>query len=103
MVESPTKGEGTLTMTHEPDDVVDVLRTVWAADARAEGPTRADLEEACGPTKSCKNMQLVGFDGLAEPGTDLRQAWHDKLEREGKLSTSGSSIRDLVLGSGEAR
>lgn len=89
-------------MTHEPDDVVDVLRSVWAADARPEGRT-ADLDEACGPTKSCKNMALVSFDGLAEPGSDLRQAWREKLEREGKLSTSGGSIRDLVLGSEEAR
>jgi hypothetical protein len=92
-----------LTMTHEPDDVVDVLRTVWAADASAESRNSAELDEACGPTKSCKNMQLVSFDGLAEPGTDLREAWRDKLEREGKLSSSGGSIRDLVLGSGEAR
>jgi hypothetical protein len=90
-------------MTHEPDDAVDVLRSVWAAAARVEGPTSADLEEACGPTKSCKNMALVSFDGLAEPGSDLRQAWRERLEREGKLNTSGGSIRDLVLGSGEAR
>jgi hypothetical protein len=90
-------------MTHEPDDVVDVLRSVWAADARAEGRTSADVDDACGPTKSCKNMELVSFDGLAEPGSDLGQAWREKLEREGKLSTSGGSVRDLVLGSGEAR
>jgi hypothetical protein len=90
-------------MTHEPDSVVDVLRSVWAAEAVAEGETSADLEEACGPTKSCKNMQLVSFDGLAEPGSDLRDAWRERLEREGKLSTAGGSIRDLVLGSEEAR
>ena len=90
-------------MTHEPDDVVDVLRSVWAADARAEGTTSADIDEACGPTKSCKNMELVSFDGLAEPGSDLRQAWRERLEREGKLNASGGSIRDLVLGSEEAR
>jgi hypothetical protein len=94
-------GEGTLTMTHEPDDAVEVLRSVWAADVRAEGS--ADLDEACGPTKACKNMQLVSFDGMAEPGSDLRQAWRERLEREGKLSASGASIRDLVLGSEEAR
>jgi hypothetical protein len=90
-------------MTHEPDDAVDVLRSVWTADALAEGRTSADRGVACGPTKACKNMQHVSFDGLAEPGSDLRQAWRDKLAREGKLSTSGDSIRDLVLGSGEAR
>ncbi len=94
-------GEGTPTMTDEADSAdsaVQVLRSVWAAEARAEDRTSPDLEEACGPTKSCKNMQLVSFDGLAEPGSDLRAAWRERLEREGKLSTSGGSIRDLVLG-----
>jgi hypothetical protein len=85
-------------MTHEPDSAVQVLRSVWGGQAQAEGRSRADLEEACGPTKSCKNMQLVSFDGMAEPGSDLREAWRERLEREGKLSTSGGSIRDLVLG-----
>jgi hypothetical protein len=86
-------------MTHEPDDAVQVLRAVWAA----EGKSSAGLDEACGPTKSCKNMQHVSFDGLAEPGTDLRGAWRERLQREGKLNTSGGSIRDLVLGSTEDR
>jgi hypothetical protein len=97
-------GEGTPTMTHEPasadgaDSAVQVLRSVWAAEATAEGPSRAELEEACGPTKVCRNMKLVSFDGMAEPGSDLRDAWRERLAREGKLNTSGGSIRDLVLG-----
>jgi hypothetical protein len=86
-------------MTDQPADAVDVLRSVWAV----EGATRADLDEDCGPTKSCRNMKDVSFDGFAEPGTDLREAWRRKLEREGKLSPSGESIRDLVLGSAEPR
>lgn len=89
-------------MTHQPesaDSAVQVLRSVWAAEAVAEDRTSADLDEACGPAKPCKNMALVSFDGLAEPGSDLRAAWRERLEREGKLSTSGGSIRDLVLGS----
>ena len=73
-------------------------RAVWAA----QGESSADLDEDCSPTKSCKNMQTVSFDGLAEPGTDLRGAWRDKLAREGKLSTAGGSIRDLVLGQAES-
>ena len=81
------------------DDVRDVLRTVWAA----KGETGADLDEDCSPTKSCKNMVGVSFDGLAEPGSDLRSAWREKLEREGKLGGPQGSIRDLVLGSGESR
>ena len=93
-------------MTHQPDDTGEhesgdpreVLRTMWAA----QGSSAADLDD-CGPTRSCKNMQYVSFDGMAEPGSDLRQAWRDKLAREGKLSTAGGSLRDLVLGPDEAR
>ena len=82
-------------MNHQPDEAVDVLRAVWAAD----GQSSEDLDEASGRSKVCKNMKDVSFDGMAEPGTDLREAWRDRLRREGKLSTSGGSIRDLVLGS----
>jgi hypothetical protein len=85
-------------MTDKPADARDVLRAVWAA----RGESAADLDDDCSPTKSCKNMQTVSFDGMAEPGTDLREAWRDKLAREGKLATSGQSIRDLVLGRPEA-
>jgi hypothetical protein len=83
-----------LAMTYEPDEAVEVLRAVWAA----EGQSADDLDEACGPTQSCKNMNDVSFDGMAEPGTDLHDAWRERLRREGKLSTSGGSIRELVLG-----
>ena len=78
----------------QPDETVEVLRAVWAAD----GQSGEDLDDACGPTKNCKNMKDVTFDGMAEPGTDLTEAWRDRLRREGKLSDSGGSIRDLVLG-----
>jgi hypothetical protein len=88
-----------LVMTHQPDEAVDVLRTVWAAG----GQRGQDLDEDCGPTKSCKNMKDVSFDGMAEPGTDLREAWRDRLRREGKLSSGGGTIRDLVLGANEGR
>ena len=84
-------------MTHQSDDARDVLRVVWAAQA-AQGESSADLDDDCGPTKSCKNMQNVSFDGLAEPGTDLSGAWRERLAREGKLSTAGGSVRDLVFG-----
>jgi hypothetical protein len=86
-------------MAYEPDETVDVLRTVWAAD----GQHAEDLDEACGPTKSCRNMQDVTFDGMAEPGSDLGAAWRERLRREGKLDTSGGSVRELVLGSSDAR
>jgi hypothetical protein len=86
-------------MTHQPDEAVEALRAVWAA----EGQRSEDLDEACGPTKSCRNMKDVSFDGMAEPGTDLGAAWRERLRREGKLSTSGGSIRDLVLGRPDPR
>ena len=82
-------------MAYVPDEAVDVLRAVWVAD----GQSAADLDDDCGPTKSCKNMKDITFDGMAEPGSDLGSAWRERLKREGKLSTSGGSVRDLVLGS----
>jgi hypothetical protein len=81
----------------QPEETVGALRAVWAA----EGQRSADLDEACGPAKNCRNMQDVSFDGMAEPGTDLRAAWRDRLRREGKLGPSGGTIRDLVMGPGD--
>ena len=81
------------------DEAVQALRAVWAA----EGQRSEDLDEAAGPTKSCRNMKDVSFDGMAEPGTDLTAAWRERLRREGKLSESGGTIRDLVLGRTDQR
>ena len=86
-------------MAHQPDEAVEVLRTAWAAN----GQRAEDLDEACGPTKNCRNMQDVSFDGLAEPGSDLGAAWRERLRREGKLNTSGGTVRELVLGPSESR
>ncbi len=85
-------------MTQQSDDALEVLRAVWAA----QDETGSDLDEDCSPTKNCKNMRDITFDGYAESGSDLTSAWRDKLAREGKLSTSGGSIRDLVLGPPES-
>lgn len=76
-----------------------MLRTIWAGTEQRAGA----VDEACGPQKSCKNMKDVTFDGLAEPGSDLGAAWREKLRREGKLGTSASSIRELVLGPAETQ
>jgi hypothetical protein len=69
----------------------EVLRALWQAEGQ-------ELDEDCGPEnqRACKNMKDVSFDGFAPPGSDLGQAWRDKLRREGKLSEG--SLRDLVLG-----
>ena len=88
-------------MSREPDEALEVLREVWSA----QGQTSADLDEACGPAKSCKRMADVGFDGLAgaDGDVDLRTAWRARLEREGKLTPGTGSVRDLVFGSAESR
>jgi hypothetical protein len=76
------------------EEVLTVLRAVWSA----QGQTAEDVEEACGPTRACKKMADVGFDGLAEETDgDLRLAWRTKLAREGKLNRDAGSVRDLVL------
>ena len=84
-------------MGYEPDEAVDVLRAVWAAG----GQRSEDVDDVAGAGKVCRNMKEVTFDGMAEPGSDLGAAWREKLRREGKLSTAGGSIRDLVLGDTE--
>ena len=73
------------------DEPQKVLRALWQAEGQ-------ELEEDCTPEnqKACKNMKDVSFDGFAPAGSDLGQAWRDKLEREGKLSEG--SLRDLVMG-----
>jgi hypothetical protein len=86
-------------MSGQADNAREVLREVWSA----KGQSSADLEEALGAAKACKKMADVGFDGLAGPDGDLRAAWREKLQREGKLHPGASSIRDLVLGSAEPR
>ena len=85
-------------MAQQSDEALEVLRAVWAA----QGDAGAMLDDDCSPTKSCKNMRTVTFDGFAEPGSDLTGAWRDKLAREGKLTTSGGSVRDLVFGPPES-
>ena len=79
-------------MSGEPDDALEVLRGIWSA----QGQTSADLDEM-GTGKSCKRMADVGFGEVDGTEDDLRAAWRDRLEREGKLSKDGS-VADLVLG-----
>lgn len=81
-------------MSAESAEALEVLREVW----RSTGQSAADLDDGC--EKSCKRMTDagVGFEDFAgETGADRIEAWRSRLEREGKLSRSGS-IRDLVLG-----
>jgi hypothetical protein len=85
-------------MSSAPENAVDVLRAVW------DGADATDLDAAGGGhQKSCRNMKHVSFDGFAEPGSDIGSAWRDKLRREGKLNTSGGTLRDLILGADATR
>jgi hypothetical protein len=80
-------------MSREPDEALEVLRGIWSA----QGQTSADLSEM-GTGKSCKRMADVGFgDADDAEGGDLRAAWRERLEREGKLSKDGGTVADLVL------
>jgi len=79
-------------MSREPDEALEVLRGIWSA----QGQTSADLGDM-GTGKSCKRMADVGFSELAGAEDDLRAAWRDRLEREGKLSPDGGSVADLIL------
>lgn len=88
------------TTASEPDissptsEALAVMREIW----RGTGQSSADLADSCGE-KTCRKMDDagVGFGGFADDG-DLQGAWRARLEREGKLSQVGGSIRDLVLG-----
>lgn len=82
-------------MSNETAAAKQLLQSIW----QAQGDAMPAADEDCSPTKACKNVQDMNFDGFAEEGMDLRSAWRERLAREGKLSTGGGTIRDLVLGS----
>ena len=96
--EGQRQAEGMSDMSAESAEALDVLREVW----RVQGQTAADLDSECGE-KTCKRMDDagVGFEDFAPDG-DKAAAWRATLAREGKLSDSGGSVRDLVLGSADA-
>jgi hypothetical protein len=81
-------------MSREPDEALEVLRGIWSA----QGQTSVDLGEHGHGHKACKRMAGVGFDGITGDDEDLRAAWRNTLEREGKLNTEGESVADLVFG-----
>lgn len=87
-------------MTTEGQSAQEILKSVW----EVKGDPITQLDEDCSPTKSCKNMQGITFEGFAEAaGTDLRSAWKQTLQREGKLSGDGATLRDLILGPNESK
>ena len=82
-------------MGAESADPGEVLRTVWQGTPGA----MQDLDAECSPTKACRNMKDVTFDGYAEEGGDVRTAWRNTLAKEGKLG--GGSVADLVFGNSD--
>ena len=82
-------------MTPGSDDRHDPTRTLWTNDD-VDGASAFD--EECSPTRVCRNAREFSFEGIAAEGGDLKAAWREKLEREGKLNRSAESIGDLVLG-----
>lgn len=83
-------------MTVHDETTAEVLQSVWMVNH-----DHSELDEDCSPTKPCRNMRGVTFDGYAEPGSDITDAWRAKLAGEGKLNATEATIRDLVLGQGE--
>lgn len=77
----------------QPDEAVEVLRSVW----KARGQTDDDLSNIVGNEKACKRMADVGFSDLAGEGDDLKSAWRETLERDGKLNRGSGSVADLVF------
>jgi hypothetical protein len=79
-------------MNESNDPAAEVLRGIWQQDTE----NLQDLDAECSPTKVCRNMKDVTFDGYAEEGGDVKVAWRNTLAKEGKLGSS--SLADLVFG-----
>ncbi len=69
-----------------------VLTDVW------QGDDGDGFEAERSNVKICRNARHFTFDGFAEGDEDIATSWRKLLEREGKSSPDGTSVRDLVLG-----
>lgn len=69
-----------------------VVSDVW------DNADEVGVDADCSPTKVCRNARDFTFDGIADADEDLGTSWRKLLEREGKSSPDGASLRDLVLG-----
>lgn len=68
-----------------------VLTDVW------QGDDDAGFNAELSNVKICRNARHFTFDGFAEGDEDIATSWRKLLEREGKASPDGTSVRDLVL------
>ena len=69
-----------------------VLTDVW------QGGDGAAFDAEGSNAKVCRNARHFTFDGFADGDEDVATSWRKLLEREGKSSPDGTSVRDLVLG-----
>lgn len=81
-------------MSQPTENTAEVLRGIWQQDSA----NLQDLDAECSPTKVCRNMKDVTFDGYAEEGGDVKEAWRNTLAAEGKLGSG--SLADLIYESG---
>ena len=65
-----------------------MLRGVWSA----QGQTSADLDETCGHGSPASGWPTSASTAWPSADDDLRAAWRDRLEREGKLNADGGSV-----------
>lgn len=76
------------------DSAIDTGSAMWSTP----DDDQVLLDEDCSPSKTCRNMVGVSFDGFADEGTDVAGAWRATLQREGKLTAGSGSLADLVFG-----
>lgn len=99
--------------TDRDEQALDVLRDIWSANAQSADELEEQLR--ANRPKVCRNMRSIGFGGMdpetVSPGeatntpvdTDIRSAWREKLEEEGKLHPQGVSVAELLDTAGEPR
>ena len=87
-----TSTDPILTNTDPNAEPLPAVADVW------QGADDVGLDGDCSPTKVCRNAREFTFDGFAEGDEDLATSWQRLLEREGKSSPDGTTLRDLVLG-----
>lgn len=108
-----TDGQTPESLPEDGQEALSALRSLWSA----QGQGRHDVDASACESDSgkgsggsqCKATQSMGFEGIideVEATTDadeavdnVQSAWRKKLQREGKLSDEGQSIREMVLGS----
>ncbi len=91
-IESVTSTDPVPAQANAGDEPLSVLTDVWQAGD--DGDPDAGLSNA----KVCRNARHFTFEGFAEEDEDIATSWRKLLEREGKSSPDGGSLRDLVLG-----